>query len=65
MTDQDRITKLEIKMTYLEDYIEKLNKVIIEHENKISSLSKELLKLKIQFEATTETIEAKEKPPHY
>jgi uncharacterized coiled-coil protein SlyX len=60
-------TQLEIKFSYLEKFVSELNSVIIEQAEEISSLKKELEKLKIQIETLSDNDDqiVHEKPPHY
>lgn len=65
MQNSDKISELEIKITYLEDYIEQINSVVIEQAEKISFLQKSYEQLKMQVQTKTEDIRPDEKPPHY
>lgn len=65
MQSEERINQLEIKVTYLEDYSEKLNSEIIEQSKMIQKLFKEIENIKSEYKAKLDEIIADEKPPHY
>lgn len=60
---QERITQLEIKLTYMEDIIEQLNLELIKSFSRIEKLENEVEELKEL--AQSEEIKPDEKPPHY
>ncbi len=66
--NEERITALEIKLAYLEDFLNKLQAITVEHETAIDRLTAENRVLKGKL---TELLEAQEgdipnrKPPHY
>lgn len=65
---QERITSVEIKLSYMEDFVNKLQTSIVEHENAIDTLKIEnkMLKQKIKelLENQEEEIQNR-RPPHY
>ena len=50
MTKSEGITELEIKISYLEGYIEDLNQAILDQNNKIEALHREMTLLKGNLE---------------
>lgn len=66
--DDDRVTAIEIKLAYLEDFVNKLQKIAVEQGNTVDTLKAENRVLKAKL---SELIEAQEgeipnrKPPHY
>ena len=64
----DRLTNLEIKASFTEDLLERLDAVIVRQQQQIDSLTREVAHLK-QTAAIGETTEfrslAGEQPPHY
>lgn len=66
--DDDRMTAIEIKLAYLEDFVNKLQKIAVEQGNIIDTLKIENRMLKGKL---TEVIENQEgdipnrRPPHY
>lgn len=65
MSNDERIEKIEIKVTYLEDYVDKLNSVILDQQKEIEILQLALERLKLQIEEDLENRGEQEKPPHY
>lgn len=64
--NDDRITNLEIRFSHHDDFLEQLNKLVIDQQKTIERLSKELLELRMSFENLSESgMGAGEKPPHY
>ena len=61
--NDERITELEIKMTYLEDSLSALSDEFIRQKKLIDRLNREIEKLR--DEAMTPEIRGNEKPPHY
>lgn len=68
MTDKDRFTDIETRLTHLDDTVEQLNNIIIEQQKTISRLEKSLKNV------VDEHVEMKEQmapdvvdtpPPHY
>jgi len=59
--------KFEIRISYLEDYIKKLNEVVLEQVNQIANLESGQKRLKSQLEELTDHLPGPEstKPPHY
>ena len=66
MTD-DRITNLEIKLSFTEDLIEKLNETVYKQQQQIEFLYRELKAIKEQASASgTGTSSLQDEiPPHY
>ncbi|MBN4059032.1 SlyX family protein [Endomicrobium sp. AH-315-J14] len=66
MSDNDRITELEIKLTHQEDLLETLNQVVIEQAKQIESLKRSIEHLEHQGSGDdNQAGPADEKPPHY
>lgn len=65
MEHEDRITSLEIKIAYLEKYVDDLNLVILEQERAIKRLLAETEAIKKQMDDKKEKLPENEKPPHY
>lgn len=63
-----RLTEIEIKLSYLEDFMNKIQKITVEHTETIEKLKAENRALKVKV---TELVEFQEgdipnrKPPHY
>lgn len=66
MNNSERLTNIEIKLSYLEDFVAKLQDYILGQNKIISKLEKEniFLKEKIQELIDNEEIPNR-KPPHY
>jgi SlyX protein len=64
MTD-DRITNLEIKLSFTEDLIEKLNETIYKQQQQIEFLYRELKAIKEQASSSGGSSLKDEIPPHY
>ena len=64
MTD-DRITNLEIKLSFTEDLIEKLNETIYKQQQQIEFLYRELKAIKEQASSSVGSSLKDEIPPHY
>lgn len=65
MNPDARITELERKIAYLENFIYELNEVIIEQDRRIKTLSKETDDIRKRIAEGSETSPGDEKPPHY
>jgi uncharacterized coiled-coil protein SlyX len=65
MAEQDRFVELETKIAYLENFINELNRVVIEQDKSIKKISAEYDELKKQFAEGKEALPEVEKPPHY
>jgi SlyX protein len=65
MEHEDRMISLETKISYLENFVAELNKVIIEQEKIIKMLTAETRAIKKQIEEKKEKLPEMEKPPHY
>jgi len=63
----ERIRELEIRMTHLEDFINQLNRIVLENGKVIDSLKIEQASFKQQLNELSEQIPdpGSEKPPHY
>ena len=62
----DRITNLEIKLSFTEDLIEKLNETIYKQQQQIEFLYRELKAIKEQTNHTGGGTSLKDEvPPHY
>ena len=65
---EERLTNLEIKFAHQDEFINELNKIVVEQQKTIERLDKEILDLKRNVNAhPTDNIERlkDEKPPHY
>lgn len=62
MRDQDRLTQLEIKASFLEDQVEQLDAVVARQQQQIDLLARELQRLR---EQQPEAVPLNERPPHY
>ena len=60
---EERITNLEIKITYMEDVVSTLNSEMIRQSKEIDFLKAEIERLKEEKNAPL--IRGNEKPPHY
>lgn len=65
MDQEDRITALERKVAYLENYINELNEVIIDQEKSIKKVALEADEIRKQIAESKEALPENEKPPHY
>lgn len=63
----ERIRELEVKITFLEDYVSKQNEVIVEQGRQIDRLCKALRQLAEKAESfgSGDSMPANEKPPHW
>jgi SlyX protein len=65
-TSDDRITNLEIKLSFTEDLIEKLNETVYKQQQQIEFLYQELKAIKEQASNDSGTGSLKDEiPPHY
>lgn len=65
---QDEIIKLETKIAYMEDFLNQLQEVSVEHTNLIEKLEKENKFLSQKINDMSEQLEGdipNRKPPHY
>lgn len=65
---QDEIIKLETKLAYMEDFLNQLQEVSVEHTNLIEKLEKENKILSQKINDMSEQLEGdipNRKPPHY
>ena len=65
---QDEIIKLETKLAYMEDFLNQLQEVAVEHTNLIEKLEKENKILSQKVSDMAEQLEGdipNRKPPHY
>jgi uncharacterized coiled-coil protein SlyX len=63
-TIEEKIISLEAYILHVEQYVEELNKVVIQQADSIKLLTKEISILKERIQSTGET-PGFEKPPHY
>jgi uncharacterized coiled-coil protein SlyX len=65
--NNSRIDQLEIKMSYLEKYLNQLNDIVLENSRILKSIKKEQLSFRHQMDEVTNQLPAPpaEKPPHY
>lgn len=65
---EDRLTELEIKMSFTEDLVEELNRIVYRQQQQIDLLQRQLSHLH-QMQTTAEPAEQRslrdEIPPHY
>lgn len=63
----ERIRELEVKITFLEDYVAKQNEVIVEQGRQIDRLVKALRQIAEKAESFggNDSMPANEKPPHW
>lgn len=64
---EDRIINLETKLAFLEDYVQKLQAVSVEHTNEIEKLREENKVISARFRELQDSLEdiPNRKPPHY
>lgn len=63
-----RVEDVEVRMAYLEATVETLNQVVIDQQNRIDLLVREVQTLKQQLEAGAEFVRPQSEdtpPPHY
>jgi SlyX protein len=69
MTEEERITNLEIKLSFSEDLIEELNQTVYKQQQQIEVIYKELKALKLQMASNLPSDSGgglrDEIPPHY
>jgi SlyX protein len=69
MTEEERITNLEIKLSFSEDLIEELNQTVYKQQQQIEVIYKELKALKVQMASNLPNDSSgnprDEIPPHY
>lgn len=69
MTDEQRITELEIRFSHQDHFLKQLNEIVVEQQTTIVRLEKEILDLKrsVNSEAGVSGTRslADDKPPHY
>ena len=63
--NEDRITNLEIKLSFTEDLIEQLNQTVYKQQQQIEFLYRELKSVKEQANSTGGGNLQDEIPPHY
>ncbi len=63
-TTEERILALEAHIAHLEQYVDELNKVVIQQSDAIKFLKKEMASIKNDMKGLGESPEFK-KPPHY
>jgi len=62
---EQRLTDLEIKLTFLEETVDQLNSVIIEQDKRIETLQNQLVGLKNEVEESKIDAPTNQPPPHY
>ena len=65
---EKRLTDLEVRISYLEDFVSKLQNVVVEQENTIDRLQTENRLVKGKIQEMSEQLEGdipNRKPPHY
>ncbi len=64
---EERIDTLEIRMTYLENYLNQLNEIVLENNRQMESMKKDQKYLKQQMNEITNEMPGpeSERPPHY
>jgi SlyX protein len=64
---EDRIINLETKLAFLEDYVQKLQDVSVEHTDEIEKLREENKLISSRFRELQDSLEdiPNRKPPHY
>lgn len=65
MEPEHKITELESKIAYLENYVSELNQVVIDQEKMIKRIIAETEMIKKQINEKKENLPEGEKPPHY
>lgn len=66
--NEDRITALEMKVSYLEDFLNQVQEVAVEQEKTIELLKKEVKLMSSRLREVSDAIEGdipSRKPPHY
>ncbi|MEI6545456.1 MAG: SlyX family protein [Burkholderiales bacterium] len=64
----NRVTELEIKLTFTEALVDKLDAVVIDQQHRIDQLAQEMVRLREQLSTAAEAgsgAPAHERPPHY
>jgi len=64
---EERIDTLEIRMTYLENYLNQINDIVLENSRLMEVLKKDQTSLRQQMNEVTNELPGSgtEKPPHY
>ena len=65
MKTEDRLITLETKIAYLENYVDELNRAILDQEKTIKRLISENETIRKQIEDKKEALPENERPPHY
>jgi SlyX protein len=68
MNQDERITNLEIKLSFSEDLLEELNQTVFKQQQRIELLVKEIQTLKLQMASNIPSdgnSSQDERPPHY
>ena len=65
MKTEDRIITLETKIAYLENYVDELNRAILDQEKAIKRLFSETETIKKQIEDKKDPLPENARPPHY
>ena len=66
MQDEQRIIRLEEKISYMQDTIEQLDQVVYDLNRKVAHMEKQLAEIKLDKSPTDpERTDADERPPHW
>ena len=68
MNEENRITEIEIKLAYMEDFMNQIQQVAVDQEKRIEKLEKENRLLIEKMREVSENLEGdipNRKPPHY
>lgn len=67
MSDAEAITRLETKLAYLEDFMNKLQAITVEHDDAIDRLKNENRALRAKLGEIEDTMQdlPNNRPPHY
>ena len=65
--NEKRIDELEIRISYLENYLNQLNEIVLENGKMIEAIKKEQLSFRQQMDEVTSQMPGPDaaKPPHY
>lgn len=65
LSPEERLTELEMKVTYQDDVIEALNQVVIELRDAVGGLKERLETMDLEATDTSSSSIPHERPPHY
>ncbi|MCR4789932.1 MAG: SlyX family protein [Treponemataceae bacterium] len=68
MNDEERMTLIETKLAYLEDFMNQIQQVSVEHEKELEKLRKENKLMIEKIKDMSDSLEGdipNRKPPHY